>query len=400
MGEMALYRGAGQHPDKQRPQGNVGLWYSKFYSGFDLAQLSAIAQGKDSERGKGKSTSEKADWLKKLEGASVGDRAQMNEYAGRRRLMVDTMRGALVYVKNEVRFVTGLGLAHPAENGFMWHPVLGSPYLPGSGVKGVVKAWAEAERLDAGLCEAIFGAEERAGQIAFLDAVPVAPVVLAVDAMTPHYGPYYQNVEIPGDWHSPVPIPFLTVAPGCMLQCAVIARPRQDEMDGKPWALDNAEMRKLIETAVEWLTRAFGELGAGAKTAVGYGRFALVDGSQVGADWVKGLDARREAALPLEERMRREVAKMTEQEAIDCLRVRIGKQGESNPEIREALRLALHARFHQAWSTDDIGRIGPKKQKEYLSWLRGEAAAPTAPAAPQDSKKKKPRREKNRPKRT
>jgi CRISPR-associated protein Cmr6 len=37
-----------------------------------------------------------------------------------------------------------LGNPHPVEKGFLWHPTLGTPSLPGSGVKGLVRAWVEA----------------------------------------------------------------------------------------------------------------------------------------------------------------------------------------------------------------------------------------------------------------
>jgi CRISPR-associated protein Cmr6 len=79
--------------------------------------------------------------------------------------------------------------------------------------------------------------------------------------MTPHYGPYYERSEVPGDWHSPMPIPFLTVSPGQSFVFALVPR-----------TLSNAD-RTDCHTAVEWLENALLELGAGAKTAVGYGRF-------------------------------------------------------------------------------------------------------------------------------
>jgi CRISPR-associated protein Cmr6 len=38
------------------------------------------------------------------------------------------------------------------ENGFLWHPTLGVPYLPGAAVKGLVRAYVEHwdDRLDGG----------------------------------------------------------------------------------------------------------------------------------------------------------------------------------------------------------------------------------------------------------
>ena len=80
--------------------------------------------------------------------------------------------------------------------------------------------------------------------------------------MTPHYGPTIMSAaKCRGDWHSPVPIPFLTVAPGQSFHFALAPR-----------TFSNAD-RADCHTAAGWLENALLELGAGAKTAVGYGRF-------------------------------------------------------------------------------------------------------------------------------
>ncbi|RME63090.1 MAG: type III-B CRISPR module RAMP protein Cmr6, partial [Caldilineae bacterium] len=64
------------------------------------------------------------------------------------------------------------------------------------------------------------------------------------------------------DWHSPNPIPFLTVAPGNEFLFAVLPRRPEVEQDCKD-----------AETAARWLKQALATLGAGAKTAAGYGVF-------------------------------------------------------------------------------------------------------------------------------
>ncbi|MBC7326079.1 MAG: type III-B CRISPR module RAMP protein Cmr6, partial [Moorella sp. (in: Bacteria)] len=59
--------------------------------------------------------------------------------------------------------------------------------------------------------------EKKVGSVLFFDALPAGPVKVQADVMTPHYAPYYQPQGVPqppGDWFDPVPIPFLTVAPG------------------------------------------------------------------------------------------------------------------------------------------------------------------------------------------
>jgi CRISPR-associated protein Cmr6 len=74
-----------------------------------------------------------------------------------------------------------------------------------------------------------------------------------MDIMNPHYGPYYQGDEAPGDWHSPVPVLFLTVREGVPFVFGV-----------------GGEMQ---DVAGELLTTALRHHGVGAKTSLGYGRF-------------------------------------------------------------------------------------------------------------------------------
>jgi len=82
--------------------------------------------------------------------------------------------------------------------------------------------------------------------------------ILELDIMNPHYQPYYQHGEAPGDWHSPNPIFFLTVPKGVEFQFAIAPRNSEDE---------------LVERAKELFVSALKEFGVGAKTSLGYGRF-------------------------------------------------------------------------------------------------------------------------------
>jgi len=124
----------------------------------------------------------------------------------------------------------------------------------------------------------IFGTQKREGEIIFFDAFPTYDClkehaenkepILELDIMNPHYQPYYSaserelgtNVEkAPGDWHSPVPIFFLTVPKGIDFQFAIAPR---DE-----------EGSELLDKAKELLISVLKEFGVGAKTSLGYGRF-------------------------------------------------------------------------------------------------------------------------------
>lgn len=114
-----------------------------------------------------------------------------------------------------------------------------------------------------------FGTTEQAGRFLFFDALPVEPVLLAADVMTPHMDQWYEkggkiaepNEEphrrIPADWHSPVPVPFLVVKEAKLL--FGVAPRRLEFTDELP------QVFAALKQALDWL-------GAGAKTAAGYGR--------------------------------------------------------------------------------------------------------------------------------
>jgi len=268
---LPLYSANLTHPSRYPGGGNAGLWYDKFCDTW--RQEGGIWTLAAREKGK----SPKLEWIAKVSGKGVGDRDLLKEICARQsRLLKECYRpdAEPLLFHTEWRFVTGLGRQHPVENGFAWHQTLGVPYLPGSSVKGMVRNWAVCweEKVDAEEVKRIFGPrndkskkdsshEVMAGSVIFLDALPVEPVKLEADVMTPHYGDYYANGAPPGDWMSPNPIPFLVVAPNQTFQFAIIPRPGTDT--GK----------EDVERAQQWLEEALTQIGAGAKTAVGYGVF-------------------------------------------------------------------------------------------------------------------------------
>ncbi|MDQ7002600.1 MAG: type III-B CRISPR module RAMP protein Cmr6, partial [Ghiorsea sp.] len=164
-------------------------------------------------------------------------------------------------------FVTGMGNNHPIENGFAWHPSLGVPYLTGAAVKGMVRAWCEVWKgFDQTQLNAWFGNADQSGSLIFFDAIPIHPVQLKADIMTPHYNQWYAKGDeasindgsnVPADWHDPVPVPFLVVEKDQSFQFGIAKRPG---FDG-----DISDVLIALQEALQWL-------GAGAKTAAGYGR--------------------------------------------------------------------------------------------------------------------------------
>lgn len=237
--------------DEPRAPFHLGLWADKFADRWEPG-----FQGFDKDA-----------WIDDLvrRARSAVDAALLAEHVERQRRLAERAGGIVVTLKNTSRFVTGLGRPHPTENGFAWHPTLGVPYLPGSSLKGLLRAAAQA----AGESLAPFGQPSQVGELVVLDLLPLQPPTLVRDLLNPHYAPYYQAADVPpepGDWFDPVPIPFLVVERGQRWQAALLprlGRPAWTEAQARRW-------RQVVQAAFErW--------GAGAKTALGYGRFVVVE---------------------------------------------------------------------------------------------------------------------------
>lgn len=239
-------------------------------------------------------------------------------------------------------FTTGLGNEHPLENGFAFLNPYGLPYLPGSGVKGVLRkaarelasgewgdtrGWSDERRyrierkgqpaIELSALDVLFGRETPSGDsdhvrgaLSFWDALPEIPGDhLAVDIMTPHQSHYHQqrrdpksgDSTSPHDSGQPNPISFLTLPPGTRfafhVRCdlAHLQRLAPDLAEGQRW---QALLTAAFEHAFEWL-------GFGAKTAVGYGAMqvdarARQQRAQAQAEAAK---AQRMASLSLAQQM-------------------------------------------------------------------------------------------------
>lgn len=275
-----LYQEAvADRPWENVPSANRGLLFDKFANAWRIHKGKyEFDKGDKSKKENQQNEAEKACvWLRKM-AAKCGDPDRLKEVQRRQRKLVDSMGGRTLLLKNTSRFVTGLGREHPLENGFAWHQTLGVPYLPSSSLKGMLRAWYREAYGELGTdkqekpkwketpqTEDLFGTQNGVGQFILLDMIPTSPVQLAVDIMTPHYGPYYQDDQgktAPGDWHSPVPISFLTVEAGASWQVAILPGPKQR-------TVTDDQLSELHAALVD----VFAWLGAGAKTAVGYGRF-------------------------------------------------------------------------------------------------------------------------------
>lgn len=279
-------------------QANAGLYFDKFCDGWQK------------EKEIWKLGNNKQNWLKSfIDKGSVGSKELVEEKKERFIDLITGIQGSLLFVKNRERFVTGLGGNHPLETGFVWEHNLGVPYLPGTSLKGLVRSWAISwEQANTGDIKRIFGSDQQGGQAAvgsviFFAMLPVEPVKLAVDIMTPHYSEYYQNAakgnNPPADWYSPNPIPFLTVAV------------EQDFITGiAPRCCGNLRHQTDISIVKEWMIQALAVMGAGAKTAVGYGRFDVNEQAQL--KWEKTMREK-------EQIQRKALAQQAEQERLAVL---------------------------------------------------------------------------------
>ena len=214
---------------------------------------------------------EKAEFLRDfLKTFQSADRADFDAFRMRRAEALKNRCARSIPFTTQTRLVVGLGLPSPLETGFLFDRLTGCPYLPGSSVKGLLRATALLVRKGelegsqdfwASSLERVFGPEispdviSRTGEAVFYDAFPARWPELEVDVLTPHYGKHYRNEGVPADWDNPVPVPFLTIAAGVPFEFPVTAKDPDFE-----------EIRKLLGTGLDWL-------GIGAKKAAGYGVF-------------------------------------------------------------------------------------------------------------------------------
>ena len=175
--------------------------------------------------------------------------------------------------------IVGIGRWNPVEVGFTLDRFTGSPFLPGSSVKGLLRAAADLVRkgeLDGdsafwteAAVDRIFGKQELHGAFVFYDACPAHWPALEVDVMTPHHSKYYDGtLKVAGDWDEPVPVHFVRVKAGTRFLFWFGPRNQtpKNEDDKVQNEADRAAIEKLLTIALDWL-------GVGAKTSSGYGWF-------------------------------------------------------------------------------------------------------------------------------
>ncbi len=306
---LPLYQG--QHaPTKPEQGSHMGLWFERYFSAY-RDDFDGVDEAGRSE------------WLKTCARAGHGEqfKSRLHDKASRTLDMARSFGGDARIFHCAGRFVTGTGNPHPMENGFTWHPTLGMPYLPGCAVKGLVRAVIETALDDSEnerkrLLKLWFGTEskgdvaEQAGALIFLDALPIAPCDLKAEVLTPHMGKWYEKggsdplnpAVMPGDWHSPVPVTWL-VASNLKLQFTILPRPGAEAVE--------------LEDVWQALEYGLSKIGAGAKTAIGFGLFQQDKESQ--HQLTKQLDSLREKQAAQEAELRHQQALASATPAQRCV---------------------------------------------------------------------------------
>lgn len=265
--------------------GHAGLWFERF--GTVAAKERKTKQGVEYKLG-AQNLAWVQDTAAKYSNSARNCGVSLRSYHQRISRLVQIMGGKSfdAGLSHEwTRFVTGMGLASPIDNGFTWHRTLGVPYISGSSVKGMALAWARdwQETCDRESIARIFGPEKSTqqdeqdseglsmGSVIFLDALPVEPPELAAEIMTPHG----KGSGAPEDAGKPNPIGFLAVKSG-VFRFQVLPSTSYEGFARAALStgLDTTEQAQNdVANAIAWMEDALKTIGAGAKTKAGYGRF-------------------------------------------------------------------------------------------------------------------------------
>lgn len=175
---------------------------------------------------------------------------------------------------NTSRLLMHLGRATVLENvGLYCDHTTGLPIIPATAIKGVASTWACWEANEAKLfldnpqLQTLRTAESRdvfgdnaedgsksAGSILFLDAFPSAPPTLGVDIVNPHHKANGVPME------RLTPNVFLQIEPDTTWMFGIVAR-------------NNTVSNALLHHVQAWVQESLTQVGIGAKTSSGYGKF-------------------------------------------------------------------------------------------------------------------------------
>ena len=182
------------------------------------------------------------------------------------------------------RMIIGLGGSSVLETGLTLNHVFGTPFIPGSALKGLAAhycsdVWGKNPQFPnfkgpvrnnrgvivvkaGGDYDFMFGSTDDAGFLTFHDAwlKPASlSECLVPDVMTPHHSNYYslQGKEAPTDFDDPNPVTFLSIRGEFEIRVSCDSEGKE----GKDW--EQIAMKLLKQALENW--------GIGGKTSSGYG---------------------------------------------------------------------------------------------------------------------------------
>ncbi len=154
----------------------------------------------------------------------------------------------------------GLGGESVLEVGIRLNHCYGTPVIPGSAIKGIVRARIE----DAALQGFLFGDQNGAGFVMFQDAwwIPENRSPLVLDVITVHHPAYYSGNGPPTDFDNPNPVQFLSVRGSFLFIAEFLGNEESGHWKGY--------LESLLKETLE-------NEGIGGKRAAGYGRLQFVE---------------------------------------------------------------------------------------------------------------------------
>ena len=235
----------------------------------------------DKRDGDEKSNAARSEWLKGFVSNNHIDPQLRQSVTQRWQAALTAMQAQQFTATTDWRMVVGLGGETVLETDLTLHHVYGIPFIPGSALKGLTRAYVTSEEKeykpkkskkgnveieeDSAEVQRIFGTQEIAGSVIFFDALPNGDVTIALDIMNAHYPKYYGEKQLPTNNQNPNPITFLTVTNTTFL-FGLAPRLPQDE-----------KSRSDVALAKTWLQEALQKYGVGGKTSAGYGYFTVVE---------------------------------------------------------------------------------------------------------------------------
>ena len=288
------------------------LWGEDIEEGTMVWGVNDMVTNNDKGTGKSKAANNKGEAMHLAAALNESDRERMLEWGKRQSEIARNISASAAVLALKITSVsplaTGLGQAHPLENGCAFLEPYGLPYLPGSSIKGVFRqaardlasgTWGSEHGWNDEAIHVLFGpapvelnesdgqdsvdpadqsfditGTETRGALLFWDVMPQLPERgknLRVEVMTPHLADYLHNGdEGPNETRAPNPILFLSIPPESEFIFHVQCETSR--------LVDHAELLQNWQGLVqEAFKHACRWLGFGAKTAVGYGQFVMLN---------------------------------------------------------------------------------------------------------------------------